>query len=158
MRIRVFGRLTALDNVLVGAIGNHDSLAIGPVAAMDLLENARLSAKADHPASALSHGEARLLGIARAIAMNPMFLLLDEPAAGLNTAESRDLAEYLTNLALTGRFGLLVVEHDMRVIMSTCERIHVIDSGVTVAIGSPREIRNSSAVREDYLGSAGEDE
>lgn len=150
--VRVFEKLTALENVQIGALGgnlsNRDSLQL----AWELLDNAGMGSRVLNPASSFPHGEERMLGILRALAMKPKFLLLDEPAAGLNQVESIALAEFLS--ALPGRYdlGLLIVEHDMRVIMSACRRIHVIDYGKTIAVGTPAEVQKDPAVQAAYLG------
>src|SRR5205823_3237555 len=97
-------------------------------------------------ARALPYGDERRLGIARALATRPRFLLLDEPAAGLNEVESEELARSLREIHETFGCGLLVIEHDMQVIMSLCDRIQVLDYGKTIALGTPAEIRRDRAV------------
>jgi branched-chain amino acid transport system ATP-binding protein len=118
-----------------------------------LLERMELEAVADRPASAIPHGQERRVGIARALAAEPRFLLLDEPGAGLNEGESADLVEALR--AIRDDFGcaLVVIEHDMGLIMQLCERIHVMDHGKTIALGPPAEVAREPAVLEAYLGS-----
>jgi branched-chain amino acid transport system ATP-binding protein len=100
----------------------------------------------------LPHGLERRFGIVRALATKPSFLLLDEPAAGLNERESDELVEALTLIRDDFSCALMVIEHDMRVIMRLCERIQVLDYGKTISIGTPDEVRNDPAVLTAYLG------
>jgi ABC-type branched-subunit amino acid transport system ATPase component len=150
--VRAFGRLTTLDNVALGAIGAGMSQSEARDVARHMLDEVGIGKYADAPANALAHGEERLVGITRALAMRPRFLLLDEPAAGLNEAESRVLTDFLKGLPDQYGVGLLVVEHDMTVIMRLSARILVIDHGRAIALGTPTEIQNNDQVQEAYLG------
>jgi branched-chain amino acid transport system ATP-binding protein len=107
------------------------------------------------PASALPHGDERRVGIARAVACRPRFLLLDEPAAGLDDAESMALTRTIARLREDLDCGVLLVEHDMRIIFRVCERIQVLDYGKSIAAGLPEEIRTNRAVIAAYLGEKG---
>ena len=120
--------------------------------ALDLLERLRLADKAGFYATGLPHGLERRLGIIRALAAKPAFLLLDEPAAGLNEQESDELVASLTLIRDDFSCALMVIEHDMRVIMRLCERIQVLDYGKTISIGTPTEVRQDPAVLIAYLG------
>jgi ABC-type branched-subunit amino acid transport system ATPase component len=100
----------------------------------------------------LPYGRRRLVGIARAVASGPSVVLLDEPAAGLDEAESRDLAALIRRLAAQRHMGVLLVEHDVGLVMSTCDRIVVLDFGRVIATGTPDEIREDPVVRAAYLG------
>ncbi len=150
--VRLFPDLTVLENVELGGV------AVGmwrPAArrwAQDLLERLQLGDKAHLYGKGLPHGLERRLGIVRALAAKPSFLLLDEPAAGLNEQESDELVGSLTLVRDDFACALMVIEHDMRVIMRLCERIQVLDYGKTISIGSPAEVRSDPAVLTAYLG------
>jgi branched-chain amino acid transport system ATP-binding protein len=103
-------------------------------------------------AGVLPYGSERRLEIARALAMRPKFLFLDEPAAGLNLEESEDLLRVLAPLPARKQLGLLIVDHDMRLIMRLCHRLHVLNYGKTIGEGTPEEVRNIPAVIQAYLG------
>ena len=100
----------------------------------------------------LSHGSRRLVGIARAVASGPSVVMLDEPAAGLDESETRELARLIRRLADERQMGVLLVEHDVSLVMSTCDRIVVVDFGQVIATGTPAEIRDHPRVRAAYLG------
>jgi sulfate-transporting ATPase len=102
--------------------------------------------------TALSYGERRLLAIARTVASGPPILLLDEPAAGLDETRSRELGTLIRRLASERGMGILLVEHDVGLVMSTCDRVVVIDFGNTIADGSPDEVANDERVIVAYLG------
>jgi ABC-type branched-subunit amino acid transport system ATPase component len=118
-----------------------------------VLEEVGLLEQADRPAGALPAGSRRLLGIARALATRPRYLLLDEPAAGLNEEECIELVGVLSVVVGDLGCGLLLIEHDMNVVMDLCSRVQVLDEGHTVAIGAPEDVRDDPAVVESYLGS-----
>ncbi|MBS1253673.1 MAG: Lipopolysaccharide export system ATP-binding protein LptB [Anaerolineales bacterium] len=109
---------------------------------------------ADLRAGALPYGQERRVEIARALATNPKSLLLDEPAAGLTEAESDALLEILAGLPEETGCGMLIVDHDMRLIMKLCDRVHVLNYGETIGEGTPREVRGNPAVVEAYLGTS----
>jgi branched-chain amino acid transport system ATP-binding protein len=155
--VRLFSGLTVLENVEAAAVTGGASRRGARALAGELLARLGLEARRDEPAGGLPHGEERRLGIARALAARPRFLLLDEPAAGLDEAESDELVGSLASIRDAFRLGLLVIEHDMRLIMRLCERIQVLDHGKTIAIGAPAEVRRDPAVLTAYLGTgAGE--
>jgi sulfate-transporting ATPase len=108
--------------------------------------------------SDLSYGKRRLLAIARAVAMHPSVLLLDEPAAGLSSVESVELARVVRRLADDWGMAILVVEHDMNFVMGVCDRVVVLDFGRMIANGTPSEVRNDPAVIAAYLGVETDDE
>jgi branched-chain amino acid transport system ATP-binding protein len=150
--VRLFGRLTAFDNVLAGAVAGGMRMLPARELTWSLLERLSLAHTATVAAAALPHGEERRLGIIRALATRPRFLLLDEPAAGLNERETEALTETLATLPRDFGLGLLVIEHDMALILGLCHRIQVLDHGKTIAEGSPREVRHNRSVIEAYLG------
>ena len=133
--------------------GRHElaSTAVAAVHAFDL--EAHLDATPDE----LPYGRRRLVGIARTVASGPSVVLLDEPAAGLDENESAELAHLIRRLADERNMGVLLVEHDVGLVMATCDRVVVIDFGRVIASGTPAEIRDDRAVRDAYLGNADAD-
>ncbi len=150
--VRLFPDLTVLENVELGGVGVGMRRPAARRWARDLLERLSLDDKASLYATGLPHGLERRLGIVRALAAKPAFLLLDEPAAGLNEQESDELVDSLSLIRDDFSCALMVIEHDMRVIMRLCERIQVLDYGKTISIGTPAEVRSDPAVLTAYLG------
>jgi len=156
--VRLFKNLTVSENVEAAAIARGVSRSMARTRAMALLREFGLDDYANHPAGALSYGDERRVEIARALASNPTFLLLDEPAAGMNEAESDTLLQLLAKLPSQCGLGLLIIDHDMRLIMRLCHRLHVLASGQTIGEGDVDSVRHLPAVIEAYLGSsAGKD-
>lgn len=152
--IRLFKELSVLENVEVAAVSQGASRKEAVSIAGDLLEEMGIAQWASSLASELPFGHQRKLEIARALAMRPKFLLLDEPAAGLNENESDLLLELLRDIPARKHVGLLVVEHDMRLMMNLCARLHVLNYGKTIAEGTPAEVRTNHEVVTAYLGSS----
>jgi branched-chain amino acid transport system ATP-binding protein len=156
--VATFPDLTVFENVELGAMSAGLGRRKARERTWNLLEGLRLQHLARMYASSLPHGEERRVGIARAVACAPRFLLLDEPAAGLNDAESDALAQTIVRIRDENGCGVLLVEHDMRVIFGVCQRIQVLDYGKSVAAGTPDEVRKDRRVIEAYLGKEGADE
>ena len=152
--LRLFGGLTAFENAELGALGIGLGRGEARRRAWEALDLLGLADRHAETARALPQGEERKLGLARALAMRPRFLLLDEPAAGLNEAESDALVETIAEIGERLGCGILVIEHDMRLIMRLCRRIQVLDYGKTISIGAPEEVHADPAVIQAYLGSA----
>ncbi len=151
--VRLFAGVTAFENVEAAAVAVGMARPAARQLASELLERMGLGDHKDRTASALPYGHERRLAIARALATRPTFLLLDEPAAGLNEGEAAQLVTALKSLRTEFSCGLLVIDHDMRLIMELCECIQVLDHGATIALGTPAEVRADSAVLTAYLGS-----
>ncbi len=148
--VRLFRGLTLRENVEVAFAMTGLRRSAARRSAYALLDWIGLGARAELPASALSHGEERKAGIARALALAPRFLLLDEPAAGLNAAEVGELRTLLGDIRRQFDCAVLLIEHNMALVTGLCERIHVLDGGRTIAIGTPDAIRADPAVRRAY--------
>jgi len=140
------------ENVEVAALGVGESTASARQRADELLELLGLAAAADQPAGSLAHGNERRLGVARALATDPSYVLLDEPAAGLPEAEVPEFAGVIRSVRDDHGAGVLLIDHNMALIMDVCDRIHVLDQGRTLAQGTPNEIRGNLDVASAYLG------
>jgi branched-chain amino acid transport system ATP-binding protein len=165
--IRLFASMTVIDNVLVaGELRRRANLAQEVARtrhfhedevhldkrARTLLDAMGLLELADFPATSLPYGSQRRLEIARALMLEPKLLLLDEPAAGLNYGEAESLKEDIRKLRDDYDLTVILVEHNMQVVMGVCERIHVLDHGITIAEGTPGEIKKHPKVIAAYLG------
>jgi branched-chain amino acid transport system ATP-binding protein len=152
-----FGGLSVRENVEVAALGVGASQRAAARRADELLDLLALSPYAHQPAATLAHGDERRLGVARALAAAPRFVLMDEPAAGLPEAEVPRFATAVSVIRDRGA-GVLLVDHNVALVLEVCERIHVLDQGATLAEGTPGEIRSHLGVAAAYLGeSAAED-
>jgi branched-chain amino acid transport system ATP-binding protein len=149
---RAFRALSVRENVEVSALGVGARSAEATRRADALLERLGLARYADAPAVSLAHGDERRLGVARALATEPRFVLLDEPAAGLPEAEVPDFASLVRSIASDHGAGVLLIDHNMALIMDTCDRIQVLDQGTVLAEGPPAEIRGNLDVAAAYLG------
>ncbi|WP_116999523.1 ABC transporter ATP-binding protein [Desertimonas flava] len=152
--VRLFKDMTVAENVEVTGLGLGLRRSAARAEARHVLQCFDLAAEADRPAGSLPYGLERRLGIARVLVASPRYVLLDEPAAGLDENESDELLEQLRSIPSAFGCGLMVIEHDMRLIMRLCDRLHVINYGTTLAVGSVHDVRTDPAVIEAYLGSA----
>ena len=150
--VRLFGELTVLENVEVGALARTRRRSEARKTAVEFLRRMDLLSASSLPARALPAGHQHRLGILRALALNPEFLLLDEPAAGLDEIEGEELVASIRDIRDEFGCGVLVIDHDMRVIMPLCEQLHVLNYGETIAVGDPDSVRTNPAVLEAYLG------
>jgi branched-chain amino acid transport system ATP-binding protein len=150
--VRTFRGLSVLENVQIGAIAVGLRKKAARDRAEDLLRRLGLDSLAGEPAGELSQGDERLVGISRAVAMSPRFLLLDEPVAGLNQSEAGQVAALVDWVRKEMGCGVLVVEHNVGFIMGLCDRVHVMSSGRTVMEGPPAAVREDPAVIAAYLG------
>jgi ABC-type branched-subunit amino acid transport system ATPase component len=153
--VRVFRGLDVRENLLAAAYAGGLRPRAARRQADEILGLVGLAARADVLAGSLAYGQERWLGIARALCARPRFLLLDEPAAGLNEQESDELSAILRSIRDRDGCALLVIEHDMRVIMRLCDRLQVLDHGRTIAAGSPADVAKDRLVLEAYLGRRG---
>jgi branched-chain amino acid transport system ATP-binding protein len=149
---RSFRGLTVRENVEVAALGSGLGARGARARAAELLELMALEPQAELPADALAHGDERRLGVARALATGPRFVLLDEPAAGLPEAEVPEFAAVVRSVRDEHAAGVLLIDHNMALVMDVCDRIHVLDQGRTLAEGAPGEIRANLDVAGAYLG------
>jgi branched-chain amino acid transport system ATP-binding protein len=151
-RLELFSLLTVRGNVRVAASAAHRRGGVERVVD-EILDRVGLRALADVRADELPTGHARLVELARALASQPRVLLLDEPASGQDEQETESVAGLLRSLASDDGIAVLLVEHDMQLVMRTCEWVHVLDFGEVLASGTPSEIQHDERVVEAYLGS-----
>lgn len=165
--IRLFGELSVLDNVIIARhLHTHSNIIAGvlglPLAvqeeensrqkALELLTLIGLHNRTEEKAKNLAYGDQRRLEIARALALEPQILLLDEPAAGMNLNEKQQLSEFIRDLRDRFHFTIIIIEHHVPLVMGLCDRIAVLDFGQLIALGKPSLIRNNPEVIAAYLG------
>ena len=164
--IKLFRQMSVFDNVRIGRHCRGQSGLFGALfhtkgtqreeremreQTMALLENVGLADRKDEMAGNLSYGMQRKLEIARALASEPKLLLLDEPAAGMNPQETRELREFIASLCERG-LTILLIEHDMKLVMNICSKVVVLDHGAKIGEGKPKEIKKNPQVLEAYVG------
>jgi branched-chain amino acid transport system ATP-binding protein len=152
-----FRGLSVRENVEVAALGVGASARVARRRATALLDALGLSRRAEELAAALPHGDERKLGVARALATEPRYVLMDEPAAGLTEAEVPDLVAVVRSVRDDHGAGVLLIDHNVPLVMEVCDRIHVLDQGRTLAQGTPAEVRQNIDVANAYLGGSGRD-
>lgn len=165
--IRLFGELSALENVIIARhLHTKSSIVTGVLGlppapqaeakskqkALELLEMVGLSDRADEKSRNFAYGDQRRLEIARALALEPQILLLDEPAAGMNPSEKVQLSDFIRDLRDRFNLTIILIEHHVPLVMGLCDRIAVLDFGQLIALGEPSVVRNDPAVIEAYLG------
>jgi len=165
--IRLFGQLSALQNVMIarhvhtksGVLAGVFGLPPAPAeehetrrSAMELLDMVGLASRADVKAQNFAYGDQRRLEIARALALKPQVLLLDEPAAGMNSNEKHELTSFIRELRERFDLTVLLIEHHVPLVMGLCDRIAVLDFGHLIALGDPAKVQNDPAVIQAYLG------
>ncbi|MBN2332125.1 MAG: ABC transporter ATP-binding protein [Deltaproteobacteria bacterium] len=170
--IRLFQNMTVLENVMIGRHCRTTTTIVGAILrgqksrlqeretvdqSYALLEKVGLADAADDYAKNLSYGAQRRLEVARAMATDPFLLLLDEPAAGMNPLETRELDALIVRIRDEEKIAILLIEHDMKLVMNISDRIYVMEYGKKIAVGAPLEIRRNPKVIEAYLGEGGDD-
>jgi len=153
---RLFKGLTVLENLVVTSTALGQPLGVSRVQAKALLEQMKIAHLASQLAGGLPYTDERRVAIARALMERPHFVLLDEPAAGMSDHEASDLARLIRAMAAERGCGVLLIEHNVRMVLETCTHIVVLDSGAVIASGNPEAIRHSEVVRHAYMGTTAE--
>lgn len=149
---RLFRGMSALENLEVAAVGLGQRRRYAEAHGREILDWLGIAHLADKMAGTLPYTDERRVGIGRALMLSPAYLLLDEPAAGMSEVECEELMRLVLDIPTTFGCGVLLIEHSMRVVMGVCARIHVLNSGQSIATGTPREIQSNETVIVSYLG------
>jgi branched-chain amino acid transport system ATP-binding protein len=149
---RLFKDMTVSENIEVAGVSLGLSRLEALRRATELLEWMNLSESANRSAGTVPYTDERRIGIARALVKEPKFLLLDEPAAGMSDVEAEALVNLIADIRTEWGIGIVLIEHNMRVVMRVCDRLHVLDSGRTIAAGTPGEVQTNATVISAYLG------
>lgn len=150
--VRLFPDMSVSENVELACVGTGLDRAAARAKAGELLDFFGLTPRADLKADTLPYGEERLIGVARALALDPAFVLMDEPAAGLSPSEARELLDRVKTVRDRFGCGVLIVDHNMQLIMDLCDEVQVLAEGRTIANGPTAEVRADESVRRAYLG------
>ena len=155
---RLFSDLSVVDNLEVTGVGLGLSRRKASAKAVEMLEWIGIGALADRTAGGLPYTDERRVAIGRALMLEPKYLLLDEPAAGMSSEEADDLLQLIGRIATEIGCGVLLIEHNIGLVLRACDAIHVLDSGEIIEVGSPQVIRSSEKVRHAYMGTQAEAE
>jgi len=153
---RLFDDLSVVDNLEVTGVGLGLSRKKASAQADEMLDWMGISALAERHAGALPYTDERRVAIGRALMMEPKYLLLDEPAAGMSAEEAEDLSQLIARIVREIDCGVLLIEHNIGMVLKTCNYIHVLDSGVIIEVGPPDVIKASEKVRHAYMGTEGQ--
>lgn len=149
---RLFGDLSVLDNLEVTGVGLGLARREAAARAESMLEWIGIAHLAERAGGGLPYTDERRVAIGRALMMDPSYLLLDEPAAGMSVDEARDLASLIRRIVAEKKCGVLLIEHNIGLVLNICDHIHVLDSGEIIDVGSPAAIKASEKVRHAYMG------
>jgi branched-chain amino acid transport system ATP-binding protein len=153
---RLFGELPVIDNLEVTGIGLGLSRREAAAKAEAMLDWIGIGALADRAAGGLPYTDERRVAIGRALMMEPRYLLLDEPAAGMSAEEADDLIRLIRRIVVEMKCGVLLIEHNIGLVLNICDHIHVLDSGEIIEDGAPAQIKASEKVRHAYMGTQAE--
>jgi len=151
---RLFNSLTVAENIALGALGVGESRKVAEERARSIIEILGLGKLTSQQAGSLSHGNARLVGLARAVASQPKYLIMDEPAAGLNESEVPGVLEALATIRNNIGCGMFLVDHNVGLVAEACDRVIVLATGVIIFNGTPQDALTDSEVKSAYLGGA----
>ena len=155
---RLFQDLSVLDNLEVTGVGLGLSRKLAAVKADAMLDWIGIAHLAERAAGGLPYTDERRVAIGRALRLEPKYLLLDEPAAGMSAEEAVDLTKLIRRIVTEVKCGVLLIEHNIGLVLNICDHIHVLDSGETIEVGSPAAIKASEKVRHAYMGTQADTE